>query len=155
MKILPTGYTPCELCLLAKKAALCAYASLARCARGAIFARLACASTDSLALDYVASGSNRSGRSTTASLMLHHPKNKRHPKVPFIFGAGYGNRTRLRGLGSHYNSRYTNPASGSIVAQQNGKFKPFLSKDSVGEGSVVSASRTNLLFALVGNNDFA
>ena len=56
----PTGYTPCELRLL-KKAALRAL-HRSRCARGAICARLACASTDSLALDYVASVSNRLGQ---------------------------------------------------------------------------------------------
>ena len=30
--------------------------------------------------------------------------------VLFLLGAGYGSRTRLRSLGSYYNSRYTNPA---------------------------------------------
>ena len=37
-------------------------------------------------------------------------KKKRYLMASLLFGAGYGNRTRLRGLGSHYNSRYTNPA---------------------------------------------
>ena len=41
----------------------------------------------------------------------------------FLHGAGYGNRTRLRGLGSHYNSRYTNPASRCIIARPDGKCK--------------------------------
>ena len=44
-------------------------------------------------------------------------------KGVFFHGAGYGNRTRLRGLGSHYNSRYTNPASWSIIARLDGKCK--------------------------------
>ena len=54
----PTGYTPCELRRLRRRCfALCI---VSRCAHGAICARLACASTDSLALDYVACGRGRS-----------------------------------------------------------------------------------------------
>ena len=40
----------------------------------------------------------------------NRPERMFHPLRPMQFGAGYGNRTRLRGLGSPYNSRYTNPA---------------------------------------------
>ena len=53
--IRPTGYTPCELPFL-KRHTSC-FVSPWRNTRGAICARLACASTDSLALDYVACGS--------------------------------------------------------------------------------------------------
>ena len=43
-------------------------------------------------------------------------KKERPPdRWSFFFGAGYGNRTRLRSLGSYYNSRYTNPACGGII----------------------------------------
>ena len=48
---IPTGYTPCE-----PRGHLVSDIAL-RCAHGAICAWLACASTDSLTLDYVASGS--------------------------------------------------------------------------------------------------
>ena len=45
-------------------------------------------------------------------------------KRGLFVGAGYGNRTRLRGLGSHYNSRYTNPASCGYYSKQASKIQP-------------------------------
>ena len=49
---------------------------------------------------------------------------KRCISTSFLFGAGYGNRTRLRGLGSHYNSRYTNPAWCGYYSRRSWKIQP-------------------------------
>ena len=49
---------------------------------------------------------------------------KRCISTSFLFGAGYGNRTRLRGLGSHYNSRYTNPAMCGYYSKWKRKIQP-------------------------------
>ena len=59
------------------------------------------------------------------------PSPKRRPPHwgGLLFGAGYGNRTRLRGLGSHYNSRYTNPAfRDAIITKGYVKSNHFLSE---------------------------
>ena len=61
-----------------------------RCAHGAICARLACASTDSLALDYIASSSNRSWYS--ASLTAR--QQKRGNRKGYLFFVGGPSRTR-------------------------------------------------------------
>ena len=51
-------------------------------------------------------------------------KKKRYLMASLLFGAGYGNRTRLRGLGSHYNSRYTNPAMCGYYSKWKRKIQP-------------------------------
>ena len=70
--------------------ALCAYANRMICAHGAIGAWLACASTDSLTLDYVASGSNRSG---IAQIVAIH-KQKRDNREGYLSFVGGPTRTR-------------------------------------------------------------
>ena len=64
----PTGYTPCE-----PRGHFVSDIAM-RCAHGAICARLACASTDSLTLDYVASGST--GRAVSSSRLNGATKQK-------------------------------------------------------------------------------
>ena len=55
--------------------------------------------------------------------------NKGTPQgVPLLFGAGYGNRTRLHGLGSRCITDIRTLHSGGIIAEANGKSKPFLSE---------------------------
>ena len=82
----PSGYAPCE------PRGHCVSAIAVRCAHGAIFVRLAYASIDSLALDYVASGSNRtSGRRPHS--WWSTSKNKKATRLGGVF-AGGPSRTR-------------------------------------------------------------
>ena len=88
----PTGYTP----LRRKAFRLWCYApcSVSPNRRGAICARLACASTDSLALDYVASGSTPFGLDTRS---CRADNKKRQPQgLPLFIGGPSGTRTRDR-----------------------------------------------------------
>ena len=60
------------------------------------------------------------------ALLLSCSKKKSHPEGG-LFGAGYGSRTRLHGLGSRCITDIRILRLAAIIAERNGKFNRFLS----------------------------